>query len=57
MANHLRDKNYLPEKTDVVYAIARAVEIKLKVKRPLRKEKKAKENRRVRKIASSKSMK
>ena len=27
MANHLRDKNSLPEITDAVYAMARAMEI------------------------------
>ena len=65
MANHLRDKNCLPEITVAVYTIVRAVEIKLDIKRPLRKEKKTKENRRVMKMkkqiraetASSKSRK
>ena len=65
MANHLRDKNCLREITVAVYAIVRAVEIKLDIKRPLRKEKKTKENRRVMKMkkqiraetASSKSRK
>lgn len=50
MANHLRARNSLPEITDAVYAMTRVVEIKLEVKRLLRKEKKAKENRRVRKM-------
>ena len=50
VANHLRDQNSLPEITDAVYAITRAVNIKLEIKRPLRKEKKAKENRGVRQM-------
>ena len=49
IANHLRDKNSLPEISEAEYAIARAVQIKLEIKRPLRKEKKTKENSRVRK--------
>ena len=49
MANHLRDKT-LPEITDAVYVVARTVEIKLEIKRPLRRENKTKENRRVRKM-------
>ena len=39
LANHLRDKNSLLEITDTVYAMARALEIKLEIKRLLRKEK------------------
>ena len=50
MANHLRDKNSLPEIAGVVYAMVRAVEIKLEIKRPLRKKKKTKENRTVKKM-------
>ena len=50
MAKHLRDKNSLPEITDAVNAMARAVEIKFEIERALRKEKKTKENRRVRKM-------
>ena len=42
MANHLRDKNSLPEIAGVVYAMVRAVEIKLEIKRPLRKKRKRK---------------
>ena len=49
MANHLRDKT-LPEITDAVYVVAGTVEIKLEIKRPLRRENKTKENRRVRKM-------
>ena len=44
MANHLRVKNYLLEITDAVYAMAGVVEINVEIKRPLRKEKKTKEN-------------
>ena len=50
MANHLRDKNSLPEIAGVVHAMVRAVEIKLEIKRPLRKKKKTKENRTVKKM-------
>ena len=50
MASHLRDKNFLPEITDAVYAMVRALEIKLKIKRQLRREKKAKRNTRVKKM-------
>ena len=42
IANHLGDKNSLPEISETEYAIARAVEIKLEIKRPLRKERKRK---------------
>lgn len=49
MAHHLRDKT-LPDITDAVYAVAGTVEIKLEIKRPLRRENKTKENRRVRKM-------
>ena len=44
MANHLRDKNFQSEKTDVVYAMARALEIKLEIGRRLGKVKKMKQN-------------
>ena len=37
VANHLRDDNSLPEIVDAVHAMARTVEIKVKIKRPLRK--------------------
>lgn len=50
MARHLRDNNSSAEVTDTAYAVARVVEINLEIKRPLRKEKKKKENRRVRKM-------
>ena len=50
MANHLRDRDSLPEITDTVYVMTRVVEIKLEIKGLLREEKKAKENRRVRKM-------
>ena len=40
MVNHLRDKNALPETTHAVYAMVRAVEIKLEIKWPHRKEEK-----------------
>ena len=33
MAGHLKDKNSIPEITDAVYAIARALGIKLEIKR------------------------
>ena len=33
MADHLKDKNSIPEITDAVYAIARALGIKLETKR------------------------
>ena len=42
MANHLRDKNSLTEITHAVYAMPRAIKIRLEIKRSLRKEKKAK---------------
>lgn len=44
MANHLRDKNFQSEKTDAVYAMARALEIKLEIGRRLGKVKKMKQN-------------
>ena len=44
VANHLRDDNSLPEIIDAVYSMARAVEIKLEIMRPLRK-KNRRENR------------
>ena len=42
MANHLKDRNSLPEINNAVYAMARAVEIKLESKKTLRKVKKMK---------------
>ena len=42
MANHVRDQNSLTEITHAVYAMPRAMKIRLEIKRPLRKEKKAK---------------
>ena len=50
MINHLRDESPLPKITDAVYATARALETKLEIKRPLKKEKKTRENRRVGKL-------
>ena len=51
MRNHLRDKNSLTETTEfIIYLMARAVATKLEIKSPLQKERKAKENRRVRNI-------
>lgn len=44
MANHPRDKNFQSEKTDAVYAMARALEIKLEIGRRLGKVKKMKQN-------------
>ena len=49
-SNHLRDKNSLPEITDAVYAMVREVKIKLEIKWLLRKERKVKENKRVKKM-------
>ena len=40
MANHLRDKNALPETTHAVYVMVRAVVIKLEIKWPHTKEEK-----------------
>lgn len=51
MRNHLRDKNSLTETTEcIIYLMARAVATKLEIKSPLQKQRKAKENRRVRNI-------
>ena len=51
MRNHLRDKNSLTETTEfIIYLMARAVATKPEIKSPLQKERKAKENRRVRNI-------
>lgn len=44
MAKHLRDKNFQSEKTDAVYAMARAVEIKLEIRGRLGKVKNTKQN-------------
>ena len=37
IANYLREKNYLLEITDVVYAMARALKMKIQIKMPTRK--------------------